>query len=178
MTEPIPTNSVPEVLPALPPRPAQSSNLQPQSFPEPPRRKSMQFGEDATSPVHYMRDPHKLVAYLVPFPKPEIHKGLLHKADAANIPDRFLIYTPPAPPLVAPKEGEKEDKMRKLQRKWQQEVREAKTSDAKVTSWKGYFGLFSEVYEHITYYSIELKAERLKVLTLPWVGQLPRAWIF
>jgi hypothetical protein len=38
---------------------------------------------------------------------------------------------------MPPKEGEKEARMHKLQRKWQEEVREAKLSDAKVTSWKG-----------------------------------------
>lgn len=48
-----------------------------------------------------------------------------------------MIYTPPPPPIPAPKEGEKESKVHKLQRKWQDEVRAAKTSDAKVTSWKG-----------------------------------------
>ena len=36
-----------------------------------------------------------------------------------------------------PKEGEKEDKFHKVQRKWQEEVRAAKASDAKVASWKG-----------------------------------------
>jgi hypothetical protein len=137
MAEQIPTYTEPQV-PALPPRPAQSSSLQPQNFPAPPqRKKSLQIGDDAANPIHYMRDPHKLIAYLVPFPKPDIHKGFLHKADVANIPERFLLYTPPSPPLVAPKEGDKEDKMHKLQRKWQNEVREAKQSDAKVTSWKG-----------------------------------------
>ena len=80
----------------------------------------MVLGEDSSSPVHYMRDPHKLVVYY-----------------AKNLPDRFLIYTPPPPPLTTPKEGEKETKMHKVQRKWQEEVREAKKSDAKVTSWKG-----------------------------------------
>lgn len=82
--------------------------------------------------MHYTRDPHKLVAYLVPFPKPKLH-GL--PADA--IPPRFLIYTPPPPPLKAPKEGEKEDRLHKVQRKWQEEVRAAKTSTAKTASWKG-----------------------------------------
>jgi hypothetical protein len=138
MAEQIPVYTEPE-MPPLPPRPAQATSLQPaQNFPAPPqRKKSFQYGDDAANPVHYMRDPHKLIAYLVPFPKPNIHKGLLHKADAANIPERFLLYTPPSPPLLAPKEGDKEDKMHKIQRKWQNEVREAKQSDAKVTSWKG-----------------------------------------
>ncbi len=104
--------------------------------PLPPRRKSSQnvnFGDDdPSSPIHYTRDPHKLVAYLVPFPKPVI-KGV----EPSTIPDRFLIYTPPPPPLTAPAEGEKEDKLHKIQRKWQNEVRAAKTSDAKTASWKG-----------------------------------------
>ena len=102
-------------------------------YPVPPRRHSAQFGDDDPSnPLHYTRDPHRLVAYLVPFPKPTI-KGIA----SAAIPDRFLIYTPPPPPLSAPKEGEKEDKLHKVQRKWQEEVRAAKTSDAKTASWKG-----------------------------------------
>ncbi len=93
----------------------------------------MKFGDDdPSSPIHYTRDPHKLVAYLVPFPKPVI-KGV----EPSTIPDRFLIYTPPPPPLTAPAEGEKEDKLHKIQRKWQNEVRAAKTSDAKTASWKG-----------------------------------------
>lgn len=104
--------------------------------PLPPRRPSAQsinFGDDdPSSPIHYTRDPHKLVAYLVPFPKPAI-KGV----EPSSIPDRFLIYTPPPPPLSAPAEGEKEDKLHKIQRKWQNEVRAAKTSDAKTASWKG-----------------------------------------
>lgn len=104
--------------------------------PLPPRRpsgQSMNFGDDdPSSPIHYTRDPHKLVAYLVPFPKPVI-KGV----EPSSIPDRFLIYTPPPPPLSAPAEGEKEDKFHKVQRKWQNEVRAAKTSDAKTASWKG-----------------------------------------
>ena len=109
------------------------------AYPPPPRRKTSDIGaEDVSSPVHYMRDPHKLIAYLVPFPKPDLHKHLLQKADAADIPDRFLIYTPPPPPLTPPqKEGEKEARMHKLQRKWQEEVRAAKLSDAKITTWKG-----------------------------------------
>lgn len=104
--------------------------------PLPPRRPSAQSmnlsEDDPSSPIHYTRDPHKLIAYLVPFPKPII-KGV----EPSSIPDRFLIYTPPPPPLSAPAEGEKEDKLHKLQRKWQNEVRAAKTSDAKTASWKG-----------------------------------------
>jgi hypothetical protein len=119
---------LPETPPQYPPRPVdtvvpqqeliQGTSLrEKQAFPPPPQRKTSDYG-DSASLVHYIRDPHKLIAYLVPFPKPDIHKGFLHKADATNIPDRFLIYTPPPPPLTAPKEGEKEDRMHKLQQKW------------------------------------------------------------
>lgn len=90
-------------------------------------------GDDPTDPTHYTRDPHKLTAYLVAFPKPH----LKDQQAVEHIPGRFLIYTPPPPPIPAPREGEQEGKVTKLQRKWQDEVRAAKTSDAKVTSWKG-----------------------------------------
>jgi hypothetical protein len=101
--------------------------------PLPPRRHSQNFGaDDLSNPIHYARDPHKLIAYLVPFPKPRI-QGI----DPATIPDRFLIYTPPPPPLAKPAEGEKEAKLHKVQRKWQEEVRAAKTSTAKTASWQG-----------------------------------------
>jgi len=140
MADQIPLSSNYDLPPVLPPRPLQQSSLQPPTFPVPPRRKGFELGEDASSPIIYIRDPHKLTAYLVPFPRPVIPTSILHETNASNIPDRFLIYTPPAPPLVAPRDGEMEDRMHKLQRKWQQEVREAKTSDAKVTSWKGVKG--------------------------------------
>ena len=99
--------------------------------------------EDLSNPVHYIRDPHKLIAYLVPFPKPH-----LHGIDPSSIPERFLIYTPPPPPLSKPVEGEKEGKVHKVQRKWQEEVRAAKTSTAKTVSWKG---VKSKVTKGISY---------------------------
>ena len=108
------------------------------AFPPPPTRKAQDFGtDDPSNPIHFVRDPHKLVAYLVPFPKPDFKKGLFHAADGKDIPERFLIYTPPPPPLKAPAEGEKEAKFHKVQRKWQEEVRSAKADTSKVASWKG-----------------------------------------
>ncbi|KAG8856304.1 hypothetical protein FRB96_006455 [Tulasnella sp. 330] len=101
----------------------------------PPRRLSRDYDsdDDPSNPVSYVRDPHKLIAYLVPFPKPTI-------GDQSRIPDRFLIYTPPTPPLIKPPKGQKESKVHKVQRKWQEEVREAKTGHAKTASWKGVKG--------------------------------------
>ncbi|KAI9714300.1 MAG: hypothetical protein M1820_000261 [Bogoriella megaspora] len=115
------------------PTPATNSSA-PYQPPLPPRRAVQRLGDDdPSSPIHYTRDPHKLVGYLIPFPKPRFH------GDAAshNVPDRFLIYTPPPPPLLKPPEGEKEERVHKVQRKWQEEVRNAKTSTAKTASWKG-----------------------------------------
>jgi hypothetical protein len=123
--------------PPPPPRPvSQRFDITGDHLP-PPQRKRYSHDEPISSGVHYARDPHRLTAYLVPFPRPEIHKGFLHSADVKDVPERFLIYTPPAPPLKKPVEGEKEGKLHKVQRKWQEEVRAAKKSDAKVTSWKG-----------------------------------------
>ncbi|OMP89328.1 hypothetical protein BK809_0006051 [Diplodia seriata] len=118
--------------PPYPPRPDQQPAT-PYQPPPPPRRTRQVFpDDDPANPIHYTRDPHKLIAYLIPFPKP----ALPDTAPDA-IPDRFIIYTPPPPPLSKPAEGEKEERMRKVQRKWQEEVREAKTSTAKTASWKG-----------------------------------------
>ena len=136
----IPTYEQP---PPQPPRPQQTfekyggaaPHLQQGGYapPPPPRRLGHTFGDDdPSSPVHYTRDPHKLIAYLVPFPKPQL-QGI----DPTSIPDRFLIYTPPPPPLGKPAEGEKEAKLHKVQRKWQDEVKSAKTSTAKTASWQG-----------------------------------------
>ncbi|KAM3417036.1 hypothetical protein BST61_g8617 [Cercospora zeina] len=94
---------------------------------------------DTSSPIHYTRDPCKLIAYLIPFPKPQ----LPNIPPETTIPSRFLIYTPPPPPFMcAPREGEekKESTAHKVQRKWLEEVREAKTSNAKTLSWKGVKG--------------------------------------
>lgn len=140
-----------EQQPALPPRPhEQSQGLVPtyqpadytqqpmgttQNYPPPPQRLSVEQQQDISSPIHYTRDPQRLVAYLVPFPKPT-----LHNVPADAVPQRFLIYTPPPPPLSKPAEGEKEGKVHKVQRKWQEEIREAKMGNAKTKSWKGIKG--------------------------------------
>ncbi|KAK8869486.1 hypothetical protein IAR55_000051 [Kwoniella newhampshirensis] len=85
-----------------------------------------------SDPSSFVRDPHKLVAYLIPFPSPTNLPSNIEPP-----PLRFILYTPPPPPLLKPSRGEKEGLAHKTQRKWQQEVRKAKESDAKVVSWKG-----------------------------------------
>lgn len=148
-----------EVPPAMPPRPAEQHAPEqqqggipaynPQDYANQPMGTTQHFDNgqpvrlslekhDPSSPIHYSRDPKKLIGYLVPFPKPQ-----LSNVPAEKIPSRFLIYTPPPPPIASdwkPKEGEKEGKMHKIQRKWEAELREAKTGNAKTMSWKGFKG--------------------------------------
>lgn len=139
------TRPVPETPPAIPPRPPMENTEyhsletlpEHSQFQPPPKRRTNGAG-DITHPVEYTRNPQQLIAYLVPFPTPDLREGFLQTVDPVAIPNRFLIYTPSPPPLLAPKEGEKkEGKLHKVQRKWQQEVRKAKTSDIDKKSWRG-----------------------------------------
>ncbi|KAF2499294.1 hypothetical protein BU16DRAFT_614743 [Lophium mytilinum] len=84
-------------------------------------------------PLHHIREAGKLIAYLVPFPKPR-----LQGVDPAQVPNRFLVYTPPTPPLSKPAPGEKESKWHKTQRTWQEDVRKATMSNASGATWKGF----------------------------------------
>ncbi|KAJ8609572.1 hypothetical protein MRB53_039023 [Persea americana] len=80
--------------PALPPRHAasdapQAPHAQAQQLsafpPPPPSRKAFDYDhEDSATSLQYIRDPHRLIAYLVPFPKPHL-KGI----EPSQIPDRF-----------------------------------------------------------------------------------------
>ncbi|KAF1996175.1 hypothetical protein P154DRAFT_443884, partial [Amniculicola lignicola CBS 123094] len=76
-------------------------------------------------PLRHTREPGKVTAYLIPFPKPRI-KGVTPE----DIPERFLVYTPPNPPLSKPAPGEKESGWHKTQRTWQEDVRKAAMSKA------------------------------------------------
>jgi hypothetical protein len=86
----------------------------------------------STEPLKHTRAAGKLMAYLVPFPKPRL-KGIR----VENIPERFLVYTPPIPPLSKPAPGEKESQWRKTKRNWQEDVRRATMTNASAASWKG-----------------------------------------
>lgn len=139
-----------EEQPALPPRSQETlPPYNPQDYAGQPAGNTQRFAdapprvspekEDISSPIHFTRDPHKLVGYLVPFPKPQ-----LHGVPSDRVPQRFLIYTPPPPPISSDwKEkhaDQKESKIHKVQRKWQEELREAKMGNAKTASWKGVKG--------------------------------------
>lgn len=104
------------------------------SLPELPQVPSDEEGPSNDSgfstPVYYTRDPRKLIGYVIPFPRP------LLELPVEDMPSRFLIYTPPPPPLKKPTEGEKEGVVHKFQRKWQEEVRDAKDTSAQRTRWQ------------------------------------------
>ncbi|OCL13940.1 hypothetical protein AOQ84DRAFT_75503, partial [Glonium stellatum] len=86
----------------------------------------------ASAPLVHSRAPGQLTAYLIPLPKPRL-KGV----NPADIPTRFVIYTPPAAPLSKPAPGEKESHWHKTQRKWQEDVRRATIGNASAATWKG-----------------------------------------
>ncbi|ORY18847.1 hypothetical protein BCR34DRAFT_472772 [Clohesyomyces aquaticus] len=79
-----------------------------------------------TEPLQHLREPGKLIAYLIPFPKPRLEGVKLE-----DIPDRFLVYTPTPPPLSKPALGEKETQWHKNRRQWQEDIRKVMMSNAK-----------------------------------------------
>lgn len=84
------------------------------------------------SSVQHIREQGKFHAYLVPFPKPTL-KGVKPE----DVPERFLIYSPPLPPLSKPADGEKETHWHKARRQWQEDVRKAIMQETPGTTWKG-----------------------------------------
>lgn len=64
---------------------------------------------------------HPTISFLIPFPKAI---GLDVKTQEKELP--FLLYSLPPPRLEKPKEGEKETKVHKALRKWQEEEDGAK----------------------------------------------------
>lgn len=102
------------------------SNAQASASNSPPRdnaalRPVPHRGESTINAVGYRRDSETVIAFLVPLPKPTIQGSTL------DIPPRYFLYTPPAPPLVKPKRG-KEPYARRAHRVWQQNVRKAKVN--------------------------------------------------
>ncbi|KAI9647244.1 hypothetical protein NHQ30_003627 [Ciborinia camelliae] len=92
----------------------------------PPKR----ISQHLPSEVHYTRDAYRVIAYLIPLPKP------ITISDE-EFPQRYLIYTPRAAHLLKPADGIKEGKRDKAKRFCQREVKKAKTYDGKTVSLKG-----------------------------------------
>ncbi|KUJ06945.1 uncharacterized protein LY89DRAFT_372825 [Mollisia scopiformis] len=85
-------------------------------------------------PPRYTRELHKLIAYLIPLPKPKLTKNTENED---SLPERFLIYTPPQPHFLKPAKGIKEPKKHWCKRKLQEEVQKAKKFDGKTLSLRG-----------------------------------------
>lgn len=104
-------------------------------LPETPRRTNSDSSIvilPSTAPLRHTREAGKLTAYLIPLPKPRL-KGIRPE----DIPTRFMVYTPPLPPLSKPAPGEKENPWHKTQRTWQEDVRKATVTNASKATWKG-----------------------------------------
>lgn len=67
--------------------PPGQATMQPQTMAGPPSRAATaHFGEDDPTGMNYTRDPHKLTAYLVPFPQPHLKNA----AAAEKVSRTFL----------------------------------------------------------------------------------------
>lgn len=72
------------------------------------------------------------MAYMIPLPQP-LRNGVVQ-----DVPQRYMLYMPPAPDLLKPTDKTtKERKRDKAVRRWQQEVRKAKTFNGRVVSLGG-----------------------------------------
>ncbi|KAJ4387754.1 hypothetical protein N0V93_008355 [Gnomoniopsis smithogilvyi] len=97
----------------------------------PPRRR-LTTGDIPINSVGYARNPERLVAYLIPLPAP------VRQGQKMDVPQRYMLYTPPAPHLLKPEDPKvKEGKRHKLKRLAQQEIKKAKTYEGRTVSLKG-----------------------------------------
>lgn len=101
---------------------------------QPPRRR-LTTGDIPLNSVGYARDPQRLVAYLIPLPAPT------RQGQPMAVPQRYMLYTPPAPHLLKPPQdastSAKEGKRHKLKRLAQQEIKKAKTYEGRTVSLRG-----------------------------------------
>ncbi|KAI3392666.1 hypothetical protein diail_5306 [Diaporthe ilicicola] len=82
--------------------------------------------------LQYSRDAARAMAYMIPMPQP-LTNGVVQ-----DVPPRYMLYMPPAPDMLKPTDKDsKERKRDKAVRRWQEEVRKAKTFNGKVVSWGG-----------------------------------------
>lgn len=97
----------------------------------PPRRR-LTTGDIPINSVGYARNPQRLVAYFIPLPAP------VRQGQKMDVPQRYMLYTPPAPHLLKPQDpNAKEGKRHKLKRLAQQEIKKAKTFEGKTVSFRG-----------------------------------------
>lgn len=108
--------------------------------PLPPRRPSTPAEQgpplDPNQPLTFHRSKEHVMAYMIPFPQP-----LGPDSQPVDVPRRYMLYLPPAPDLLkpSPSSSTKERKRDKCVRKWQAEVRKAKTQNRPVASFKGFY---------------------------------------
>lgn len=82
--------------------------------------------------LQYSRNPTRVMAYMIPLPQP-LRNGVVQ-----DVPQRYMLYMPPAPDLLKPTDKTtKERKRDKAVRRWQREVRKAKTFNGRVVSLGG-----------------------------------------
>lgn len=76
------------------------------------------------------------MAYMIPLPQPVDPNG-----QPVEVPQRYMLYLPPAPDLLKPPASSetKERKRDKCVRRWQAEVRKAKTHNGSVVSLSGLY---------------------------------------
>lgn len=119
-----PFNDGDEKPPALPPRPPSLLNEQgPPAYP--------------SEPIIFYRSDERVMAYMIPLPQPVRPSGI-----PIDVPQRYMLYLPPAPDRLkpSPSSGTKERKRDKCVRKWQAEVRKAKTTQNRSkTSFSGIY---------------------------------------
>lgn len=108
----------------------------PQHQDAPPPQQHM---SGALSDIQYSRDTARVMAYMIPLPQPLNKDGAVAGQDAPLVPQRYMLYMPPKADLLKPAEnsGTKERKRDKAVRRWQQEVRKAKTYNGRVVSLGG-----------------------------------------
>lgn len=82
--------------------------------------------------LQYSRNATRVMAYMIPLPQP-LRNGIVQ-----DVPQRYMLYMPPSPDLLKPTDkSTKERKRDKAVRRWQQEVRKAKTYNGRVVSLGG-----------------------------------------
>ncbi|KAG8169305.1 hypothetical protein KVR01_000050 [Diaporthe batatas] len=120
-----------------PPPPKQVSFAAPAASargPPPPQDTPHMSGAvpSSSSDIRYSRDTARVMAYMIPLPQP-LKNGVVQ-----DVPQRYMLYMPPRADLLKPADkNTKERKRDKAVRRWQHEVRKAKTYNGRVVSLGG-----------------------------------------